>query len=106
MKKEILYIREGLELHPDPNNPKRKLVTWTDLHEEGLDTSLKTNPISWQTPYEYNGIKIPVISIFKRKGSSKLPDGNPALYALKKEKAISSAAKQTKIILLSGSMPY
>lgn len=93
MKKEILYIREGLELHPDPNNPKRKLVTWTDLHEEGLDTSLKTNPISWQTPYEYNGIKIPVISIFKRKGSSKLPDGNPALYALKKEKGYQFSSK-------------
>ena len=87
MNKEILYIREGLELRPDPNNPKKKLVTWTDLHEEGLDTSLKTNPICNCGKFEFNGHKIPVISTFKRKASKYVDgDGNPALYALKKER--------------------
>lgn len=87
MKKEVLYIREGLELRTDPNNPQKKLVTWTDLHEEGLDTSLKTNPICNCGMFEFNGHKIPVISTFKRKASKYVKgDGNPALYALKKER--------------------
>lgn len=105
----IYNINEGLDLIQDPSGGDRTLVRITDLHQDGLDISLDTNPVCYDLPVYVNiknkKIKFPVISIFKRKpyydkDHKKDLDGNPALYALKKEKNYDFFSDKDKKLLM------
>lgn len=102
----IRHLSEGFDLIQDPKYLNKTLVRITDLHQNGLDISLKTNPVCYDLPVYIEvfnkTIKIPVISIFKRKPytSDKDIDGNPVLYALKHEHGYEFNTKQDKKLLL------
>lgn len=88
----LRHLSEDFDLIQDPKYINKIYVRITDLHQEGLDISLDNNPVVYDIPIHIHvnnkTIKIPVISIFKRKPYNKKStdiDGNPVLYALKKE---------------------
>lgn len=61
-----------------------KLVSIVDYHEDGVNTSIESNPT--KAVYEMpDKNKIVVYSIFQRNNRIKQQDGNPLLYALKNE---------------------
>lgn len=68
-----------------------KEVSYTDSHEELVNTSIKTNPI-------LNKIHgFPIYSIFKRMRSREsIGDGNPLIYALKRKKGFKINRKEMK----------
>lgn len=88
------YVNEGIDVHPKytKDNEIEFEVSYDAKHDKGVDASVETNPTSFnssvpkiKTLPDY----IQVWSIFKRTkldvivGSS---DGNPLVYAFKKEK--------------------
>lgn len=76
--KKTLQEYHGLDIDRDS-----RTVHFTDEHERNLDTSLKSNPTSYDA--EICGMQVMVYSLFQRKRGIH-GDGNPALYALKREK--------------------
>lgn len=100
-------LNEGFELTEHPKYLNRFLVKITDLHQNGLDTSLENNPVIYDLPIyleaEDKKKKFKVISVFKRKPykfRNDDKDGNPVLYALKKEKGYDFDSFLDKQILL------
>lgn len=90
--KRYIKLNEGFELVEHPKYFNSFLVRITDLHQNGLDTSLENNPVIYDLPVyleaEGKMKSFSVISIFKRKPykfRNEDKDGNPVLYALKKE---------------------
>lgn len=73
-------ILENIEKEGIDVNPQRQ-VTLTDKHENLVNTSLVNNPTCTKDVIP----SIEVWSLFQRK-SGGMSDGNPMLYALKKEK--------------------
>lgn len=68
------------------------LVSYNPSHQNNVDTSIKTNP-TVSTEY---GEGIKVYSILKRKSGSTMADGNPLLYAFKKEKGWAFKSEKDK----------
>lgn len=68
------------------------LVSYNPSHQNNVDTSIETNP-TVSTEYG-DGIK--VYSILKRKSGSTMADGNPLLYAFKKEKGWAFKSEKDK----------
>lgn len=104
--KLIKHLNEGFDLIYDPKYGKNTLVRITDLHKDGLDISLENNPTCYKKSFNINGknISFPIISIFKRKkylnDKNQEIDGNPVIYALKKEKGYSFDTSYSKKLLL------
>lgn len=72
---EQFFVNEGIEVELD------RSVIMTDKHEKLVDTSVENNPTLITTLVP----NVEVYSVFKRKEGD-IGDGNPLLYALKKEK--------------------
>lgn len=79
LKKHNYFVKslnEGIDI-----NYENKTISYNDTHEYNVDTSLENNPV-YDTEM-FPGVNI--WSIFKR-NKHDISDGNPLVYALKKEK--------------------
>lgn len=65
-------LNEGIDI-----DEKNKMVRINFNHDNGVNTSIKTNPVK----YDVNNISI--ISIFSRLSNKDYQNGNPLIYALK-----------------------
>lgn len=83
---ERFFVNEGIDVELD------RRVFVTDRHEKLVDTSIENNPTLITTLVP----NVEVYSVFKRKEGD-IGDGNPLLYALKKEKGyVLTNATKTK----------
>ena len=76
-------INEGIDIRLSPYKNVKE-VSITDIHEKGVNTSITNNPTKRIYTMD-DGNKVTVYSIFQRNTAIKKTDGNPLLYALKKE---------------------
>lgn len=68
-----------------------KEISYTDLHQELVNTSIKTNPTLNKSH------NFPIYSIFKRMRSKEsIGDGNPLIYALKRKHGFKINRKEIK----------
>ena len=80
---EATLRRLRLNEHGIDIDQEKKQVTYNPAHQRNLDTSIENNPSF--TTEEIEGLEVNKYSLFQRKADDK-GDGNPMLYALKKEK--------------------
>lgn len=81
----LLKINEGINIIDN-------VVEITDEHEDGVDTSVNTNP-TYRTFKVNDELSINLYSIFTR-NDKLITDGNPLLYALKNEKQFHFKSKK------------
>lgn len=68
------FLNEGIDF-----NEETKEVSYNPYHQDVVDTSEITNPTSWKI------LNVEVFSIFKRRKGRQYLNGNPLVYAMKKE---------------------
>lgn len=88
---EIPTLNEGIDI-----DRRTMTISFNPYHEENVDTSLINNPTMTDTLFP--GIK--TYSVFKRKKNSQGSDGNPLIYAFKREKGWKFKSKMDKQLIL------
>lgn len=87
---EIPTLNEGIDI-----DDEHRLISFNPYHEENVDISEEHNP---EVSSLFPGIK--TYSVFKRKRNGYGTDGNPLVYAFKKEKGWKFKSEMDKAMIL------